>query len=231
MPIRIPSRELFRRSRRAIDSGRLPRRRRHGDASRAPTRSIRVWVAAWNSLSRAHALGGGLVHLLRGGGVPRARRLQPGALRRARRSTSSRRLKRLARRERRAIVILHRHPLRTSDRKARLYTKREHFAFMLKTLLARRAQPAQPRELLRLVRRPALAASAARLRSSRTTAHQAGDVLLARLRMASVSLVCGSSLPGTSTATLRQRVPRKVPLGWMRPPTFSWTYSTGLPLQ
>ena len=47
----------------------------------------------------------------------------------------SRRLKRLARRRRLGFVILHRHPLRTSDRKARLYTKREHFAFMLKTVL------------------------------------------------------------------------------------------------
>ena len=46
-----------------------------------------------------------------------------------------RRLKRLARELRREIVILHRHPLRTSDRKAHLYTKREHFTFMLKTLL------------------------------------------------------------------------------------------------
>jgi glycosyltransferase involved in cell wall biosynthesis len=47
----------------------------------------------------------------------------------------SRRLKRLARRRRLGVAILHRHPLRTSDRKARLYTKREHFAFMLKTLV------------------------------------------------------------------------------------------------
>ena len=47
----------------------------------------------------------------------------------------SRRLKRLARSRGRRMVILHRHPLRTSDRKARLYSKREHFAFMLKTLL------------------------------------------------------------------------------------------------
>jgi glycosyltransferase involved in cell wall biosynthesis len=47
----------------------------------------------------------------------------------------SRRLKRLARQRGLGVVILHRHPLRTSDRKARLYTKREHFAFMLKTLL------------------------------------------------------------------------------------------------
>jgi hypothetical protein len=46
-----------------------------------------------------------------------------------------RRLKRVARAQRREIVILHRHPLRTSGRKAHLYTKRKHFAFMLKTLL------------------------------------------------------------------------------------------------
>jgi len=46
-----------------------------------------------------------------------------------------RRLKRLARREQRRVVILDRHPLRTSDRKARLYTKGEYFRFMLKTLL------------------------------------------------------------------------------------------------
>ena len=42
----------------------------------------------------------------------------------------SRRLKRLGN-----MLILHRHPLRTSGRKAQLYTKREHFVFMLKTLL------------------------------------------------------------------------------------------------
>jgi glycosyltransferase involved in cell wall biosynthesis len=45
------------------------------------------------------------------------------------------RLKRLARRTRRAIVILDRHPLRTSDRKAHLYSKGEHFRFVLKFLL------------------------------------------------------------------------------------------------
>ena len=43
-----------------------------------------------------------------------------------------RRLKRLAREQGRTIVILHRHPLATSDRKARLYTVREHLAFFLK---------------------------------------------------------------------------------------------------
>ena len=46
-----------------------------------------------------------------------------------------RRLKRLARRRGKRIVILHRHPLLTSDRKTRLYTTREHLAFLLRTLL------------------------------------------------------------------------------------------------
>lgn len=49
----------------------------------------------------------------------------------------SRRLKRMARRDRRTIVILHRHPLRTSDRKLRLYGWREFFRFMLKTVVSR----------------------------------------------------------------------------------------------
>ena len=44
----------------------------------------------------------------------------------------SRRLKRLGR-----FVILHRHPLLTSGRKARLYTKREFAAFFLRTVLRR----------------------------------------------------------------------------------------------
>ena len=48
-----------------------------------------------------------------------------------------RRLKRLARRERRTIVILHRHPLSTSDRKLRLYGWREFFRFMVKTVVSR----------------------------------------------------------------------------------------------
>jgi hypothetical protein len=48
-----------------------------------------------------------------------------------------RRLKRMARRERRSIVILHRHPLLTSDRKLRLYGAREFFRFMVKTVASR----------------------------------------------------------------------------------------------
>jgi glycosyltransferase involved in cell wall biosynthesis len=47
----------------------------------------------------------------------------------------SKRLKKLARAERKKIVILHRHPILTSARKLHLYTPREHFAFLLKSLL------------------------------------------------------------------------------------------------
>ena len=45
------------------------------------------------------------------------------------------RLKRLARATGRTIVILHAHPLVTSDRKARLYTKREMAGSLLKSVL------------------------------------------------------------------------------------------------
>jgi glycosyltransferase involved in cell wall biosynthesis len=45
------------------------------------------------------------------------------------------RLKKLARTERKRIVILHRHPILTSARKLRLYTAREHFIFITKTLV------------------------------------------------------------------------------------------------
>src|SRR5258707_3147306 len=48
-----------------------------------------------------------------------------------------RRLKRLAQRDRRTIVILRRHPLLTSDRKLRLYGWAELFGFLLKTIVSR----------------------------------------------------------------------------------------------
>ena len=48
----------------------------------------------------------------------------------------SQRLKRLARERKKRIVILHRHPLVTSARKMHLYTPREHFRFLLRTVLS-----------------------------------------------------------------------------------------------
>jgi glycosyltransferase involved in cell wall biosynthesis len=49
----------------------------------------------------------------------------------------SKRLKRLAQRRGRTVVILHDHPIVTSGRKARLYTLREALAFMIKTIVQR----------------------------------------------------------------------------------------------
>ena len=48
-----------------------------------------------------------------------------------------RRLKRHARRRGRTIVILHRHPLLTSARKARLYSAREGITFAIRTVMQR----------------------------------------------------------------------------------------------
>jgi glycosyltransferase involved in cell wall biosynthesis len=49
----------------------------------------------------------------------------------------SRRLKRLARRRGRTVVILRQHSILTSGRKARLYKPREALTFMLKTIVQR----------------------------------------------------------------------------------------------
>lgn len=54
----------------------------------------------------------------------------------------SQRLKRLARENGRRIVILHRHPLKTSARKMRLYTKGEFVRFFLRSLF-------RPRKMIR----------------------------------------------------------------------------------
>ena len=97
-------------------------------------RTVRLALGAWNALSRAAKWAAGSFVFCRAdafreiGGFDQV--LYAGE-----EIDFSRRLKRLGRRRRLGFVILHRHPLRTSDRKARLYTKREHFAFMLKTLL------------------------------------------------------------------------------------------------
>jgi glycosyltransferase involved in cell wall biosynthesis len=50
----------------------------------------------------------------------------------------SKRLKTLARETGKRIVILHRHPLVTSARKMKLYSKREHFRFLLRAVFNQR---------------------------------------------------------------------------------------------
>lgn len=95
---------------------------------------IRLWIAFWNALSRTARWAAGSFIFCEA----RAFRELGGfseELYAGEEIDLSRRLKRLARRQGKRMVILHRHPLRTSDRKARLYTKREHFVFMLKTLV------------------------------------------------------------------------------------------------
>ena len=95
---------------------------------------IRFWVSAWNALSRRLRWAAGSFIFCEAaafreiGGF--SQDLYAGE-----EIDLFRRLKRLARQKRREIVILHKNPLRTSDRKAHLYSKGEHFRFMLKTLL------------------------------------------------------------------------------------------------
>jgi glycosyltransferase involved in cell wall biosynthesis len=127
-----PTRALLEEVREAIHAGVLA-----GGATVAfdnPEPVVRFSIAAWNRLSRITGWAAGSFIFCETatfreiGGFSEA-------LYAAEEIDLSRRLKRLARSRGRRMVILHRHPLRTSDRKARLYTKREHFAFMLKTLL------------------------------------------------------------------------------------------------
>ena len=127
-----PSKELFEETRNAIDSGCLA-----GGATVALETTdpmVRFWIAAWNFLSRRARWAAGSFIFCEAaafrevGGFDRD--LYAGE-----ELYLFKRLKRLARRRRRAIVILDRHPLRTSNRKAHLYGKGEHLRFMLKFLL------------------------------------------------------------------------------------------------
>jgi glycosyltransferase involved in cell wall biosynthesis len=94
---------------------------------------IRLWIVFWNALSRTARWAAGSFIFCEAqafrevGGF--SQELYAGE-----EIDLFRRLKRLARRQRRRVVILHRHPLQTSGRKTLLYTKRELFVFMLKTL-------------------------------------------------------------------------------------------------
>ncbi len=127
-----PTTGLFEETRKAIADGCLA-----GGATvtvETVDPAVRFWVAAWNLLSRRARWAAGsfifceAVAFRRLGGF--SQDLYAGE-----EIELFKRLKRLARERRREIVILQRHPLRTSDRKARLYTMREHFTFFLKTLL------------------------------------------------------------------------------------------------
>lgn len=94
----------------------------------------RAWVGAWNGLSRTLKWAAGSFIFCEAAAFRELGGFSEDFYA-GEEIEFSRRLKRLARRRGQRMVILHRHPLRTSERKARLYTLREHLAFMLKTLL------------------------------------------------------------------------------------------------
>jgi len=128
-----PAVELFKQVMETINTGRCLA---GGATVVLPTsdRFVRAWVAGWNFLSRRARWAAGSFIFCEAaafrelGGFDE--RFYAGE-----EIDFSRRMKRLARRRGREMVILHRHPLVSSDRRAHLYTLRELFAFMLKTLL------------------------------------------------------------------------------------------------
>ena len=90
---------------------------------------VRVWVTLWNALSRTLSWAAGAFFFCEA----RAFREVGGFsqdLYAAEEIDLSRRLKRRGR-----MVVLHRHPLATSARKARLYSPREHLGFLLRFVL------------------------------------------------------------------------------------------------
>jgi len=89
---------------------------------------VRAWAALWNTLSRSVKWAAGSFLFCQAAAF-RAVGGFSEELYASEEIDLSRRLKRRGR-----FVILHRHPLATSGRKAELYTWREHFSFLIRTL-------------------------------------------------------------------------------------------------
>lgn len=126
-----PSVELFREAGQAMNNGCLA----GGATVAAESRDalFRCSMTLWNALSRVARWGAGAFIFCE----TRAFRELGGfneELYASEEIDLFRRLKRRAKHDGRAIVILHRHPLRTSDRKAQLYTNAEFFRFLLRML-------------------------------------------------------------------------------------------------
>ena len=102
-------------------------------------RLVLFWLAFWNTLSRTVHWAAGSFIFCEARAFRDAGGFSPEFYA-GEEIDFSRRLKRLARGRGREFVILHRRPLLTSDRKARLYSLREHLGVLLKFLfLGRRA--------------------------------------------------------------------------------------------
>jgi glycosyltransferase involved in cell wall biosynthesis len=129
-----PSRELFEDAAAAIASGRCVA---GGSTVRLDTDrfAVRLFVTLWNALSRICKWGAGSFVFCEAAAFREIGGFSP-MLYAGEEIDLFVRLKHLARATGRTVVILHRHPLATSDRKARLYSFREHFAFLLKLSLS-----------------------------------------------------------------------------------------------
>ena len=99
-------------------------------AMAAATPLLRFWVAAWNALSRMARWAAGAFLFCEAAAFRAAGGFNE-ELFASEEIDLSRRLKRQGR-----FVILHRHPLVTSGRKAELYSWREHAAFLLRWVLS-----------------------------------------------------------------------------------------------
>jgi glycosyltransferase involved in cell wall biosynthesis len=126
-----PSKELLQETLEEISVGRCLA----GGATVAfesPDLVVRFWLALWNATSRLMRWAAGSFIFCEASAFRDSGGFSE-ALYAGEELELFGRLKRLARRRGRRIVILHRHPLRTSDRKARLYRWHEHLGFLLKT--------------------------------------------------------------------------------------------------
>lgn len=128
-----PSRALFDDVFAAIQSGRCL-----GGGSTVAFASaqldVRIWVALWNATSRATGWAAGSFIFCDAAAFRETGGFSE-TLFAAEEIDFSRRMKALARRKRKRFTILNRAPLLTSDRKVSLYSRREHFAFLLRFLV------------------------------------------------------------------------------------------------
>jgi len=98
------------------------------------TLEVSAWLAFWNTMSRSTGWAAGSFIFCEAAAFREAGGFAE-TLYAAEEIDFSRRMKRLARRRGMRFDILHRHPLLTSDRKVHLYTRREHFAFLIRFLV------------------------------------------------------------------------------------------------
>ena len=130
-----PTRELFDDAAQAIASGDCLA---GGATLRYDTTQldVRIPLAMWNAVSRLMKWAAGSFMFCEAGTFREVGGFSQ-ALYAAEEVELFRRLKKLARAKRRRIVVLHRHPLQTSARKATLYTWRELGRFVLRMAASR----------------------------------------------------------------------------------------------